>query len=97
MILHYDLGVYLFKFTKTDDFSSDKFSRFNLLIIDHNSMTVINADMTYSDGKFWFSSSGTAVKSDIITSDGFYCGKLKENLAILLFIILIIDFTVFIW
>ena len=43
------IEVYLFKFTNTEEFSSDKFSSFNLLITDSNNETVINAIIGYSD------------------------------------------------
>ena len=47
--------------------------------------------MGYSDNQFTFNSTGTGVMAAVITSSSFYCGKLRENLTILPFIILITD------
>ena len=45
--------------------------------------------MSYSNDQFTVNSAGTGVMASRLTSDSFYCGKLKENLSILLFMILI--------
>ena len=47
--------------------------------------------MGYSDGKFTFTSGGTGIIDGIITSDSFYCGKLKDDLAISAFTITFTD------
>ena len=64
---------------------------FNLFFTDTNSNTIIKVEMGYSDSKFMVNSTGTGVNAGVITSSGFYCGKLRENFSILPFIISISD------